>query len=273
VLEGRASDALLDSYEAERMPVAARNVEHSLRNAGRHAPVAAALGLAKGQSEEEGWAQIAIWASDTPEGERRRAAARAAVAHNAEDYSQLNIEAGFAYESGAVIPDGTPPPLTHHSAISFESTARPGHHIPHVWLERSGEQISTSDLVAPVGLTLFVDSDDAADWIAAATRCPDPVTVVEIGAELTDPAGEWAAIRGTTPRGAVLVRPDRHVAWRTADLPADPVNTLAAVHEQLLRPSTTAPAGPRDVLAGITEAGEALRVPSDREARLFTVAE
>lgn len=76
VLAGQASDALLDTYETERMPVAARNVEHSLRNAGRHAPVAAALGLANGQSEEEGWAQVAVWTSDTPEGARRRRRSR-----------------------------------------------------------------------------------------------------------------------------------------------------------------------------------------------------
>jgi 2,4-dichlorophenol 6-monooxygenase len=272
VLHGEASDALLDSYESERMPIAARNVEHSLRNAGRHAPIAAALGLRAGMTEKEGWEQIAIWASDTLEGDRRRAAAAAAVAHNAEDYSQLNIEAGFAYEIGAVIADGTPPPPGHESATQFEPTARPGHHVPHVWLDRAGERVATSDLVAPTGMTLFVDAAHATSWTAAAGGCSHQVTVVEIGADLADPTGAWAAICGTTARGAVLVRPDRHVAWRIPDAPPDPLGELTSVLDRLMHPEVPL-MGRQDALTGITEAGEALRGTSNREARLFSVAE
>jgi 2,4-dichlorophenol 6-monooxygenase len=273
VLTGHASESLLDSYEAERLPVAARNVEHSLRNAGRHGPVAAALGLKAGLTDEAGWAEIAMWASDTAEGARRRAAATKAVAHNAEDYSQLNIEAGFAYESGAVIPDGTPPPRGHASATEFEPTARPGHHIPHVWLDRAGERVSTSDLVAPAGLTLFVDTAGAGPWRRAVEAVTDvPLTVVEIGGVLTDASRQWAAVRGTGPDGALLVRPDRHVAWRAATAPADPAAELAAALGRLLRPAAPAAELPRD-LAGITDAGEALRVTSSRPPRLFTVVE
>ncbi|MGQ4601134.1 FAD-dependent monooxygenase [Nocardia sp. R6R-6] len=273
VLQGTAAETLLDSYESERMPVAARNVEHSLRNAGRHAPVAAALGLAKGQSDEEGWAQIAVWAADTPEGARRRTASDSAVAHNAEDYGQLNIEAGFVYEAGAVIPDGTPPPLGHDSATEFNPTARPGHHIPHVWLVRDGERLSTSDLVAPEGMTLFVDHAHAAVWRRAAeTVTWVRLTLVEVGGELADPSGEWTSMRGTAPDGALLVRPDRHVAWRAATAPADPTAELAATLQLLLRPAP-APARVRGDLAGITDAGEALRVGPARDARLFSVLE
>ncbi|MGQ4615691.1 FAD-dependent monooxygenase [Nocardia sp. R7R-8] len=273
VLKGTAAEQLLDSYASERMPVAARNVEHSLRNAGRHAPVAAALGLAKGQSEEEGWAQIAQWAADTPEGARRRAAAEVAVAHNAEDYGQLNIEAGFAYATGAVIPDGTPPPPGYDSATEFHPTARPGHHIPHVWLDRAGERVSTSDLVAPEGLTLFVDVAHAAAWRGAAETVDGlGLTLVEVGGALADPSGEWVSVRGTDPGGALLVRPDRHVAWRAATAPADPAAELAAAVRLLLRP-VAAPTAVRSDLAGITDAGEALRVGPARDAHLFRVLE
>ena len=273
VLDGEAAETLLDSYESERMPIAARNVEHSLRNAGRHAPVATALGLAKGQSEEDGWAQIAVWAGDTPEGARRQAASAVAVAHNAEDYSQLNIEAGFAYEAGAVIPDGTPPPPGHDSAIEFHPTARPGHHVPHVWLDRAGERVSTSDLVAPVGMTLFVDAAHSAVWRRAAKAVTGVrLTVVEVGDTLVDPSGEWTSVRGTGPDGALLVRPDRHVAWRVATAPADPSAELAAVLRRLLHP-VQAPPGFRGDLTGITDAGEALRVTAARDPRLFTVVE
>lgn len=265
VLHGEATPTLLDTYEQERRPVALRNVEHSLRNAGRHGPVAAALGLQAGQSDAQGWAEIARWAEDSPEGERRRAAAAKAVAHNAEDYSQLNIEAGFAYSSAAVLDDGTPPPRGHGTATEFTPTARPGHHVPHVWLDLAGERVSTSDLVAAQGLTLFTDTTDPAGWRAAAAGLP--VTVVAVGG---DAAGEWAAVSGTTPSGAVLVRPDRHVCWRVAQAPAQPATLLRDVLGAVLRPSAAA-AVAEAALDGITDAGEALRVGSRRDPRLFGV--
>ncbi|GAA4701104.1 FAD-dependent monooxygenase [Pseudonocardia yuanmonensis] len=277
VLKGQAGDELLDSYEPERRQIAIRNVEHSLRNAGRHAPIGFAMGLGKGKSVEEGWAEIGVWASDTEEGARRRAAVDAAVAHNAEDYSQLGIEAGFFYEVGALIGDGTVPPAGHDTATGFTPSARPGHHVPHVWLRTAtGEQVSSSDLVAAEGLTLFTDAGAAEDWRAAAagtTGCP--VTVVAVGgSELADPANEWAEVAGLAAGGALLVRPDRHVAWRAPQAPADREAELGRVLWTLLHESPTLPDGdPLAGLKGIAEAGEALRVGRAREARLFTVAD
>jgi 2,4-dichlorophenol 6-monooxygenase len=275
VLRGVAGDALLDTYESERKPVAARNVEHSLLNAGRHAPIAAAVGLRAGMSDEEGWREVAVWASETAEGARRRALSAEAVAENAEDYSQLNIEAGFAYESGAVVPDGTAPPPHHDSATIFEPTARPGHHIPHCWVERDGVPVSTVDLVVPDGFTLFVGPDTAADWNAAATAATAAtgfdVTVVRIGpgTELDDPDGQWAAVSGTTPGGALLVRPDRHVAWRSTGT-HDAAGELTAAVRLLLEGGGGRPTAEDDPLMSITEAGEALRTGTGREARIFS---
>jgi 2,4-dichlorophenol 6-monooxygenase len=236
------------------------------------------MGLRKGMTPEQGWAEFAIWASDTPEGERRRAATRAAVAHNAEDYSQLNIEAGFCYEVGALIPDGTPPAADHDSPTEFTPSTRPGHHVPHVWLcGADGTQISTSDLVASAGLTLFVDAADASAWgnaantASSAAGCPLPVIVIG-GPTLADPAGQWTRVCGVSASGAVLVRPDRHVAWRTVEAPADRATTLTEVVIRVMNDAPPPPDGdPLAGLRGIAEAGEALRVARARKASLFTV--
>jgi 2,4-dichlorophenol 6-monooxygenase len=281
VLAGQAGEGLLDTYEPERRQVAIRNVEHSLRNAGRHAPIGYAMGLKKGMTPAEGWAEIAVWAGDTREGERRRAATANAVAHNAEDYSQLNIEAGFCYETGALVPDGTPALESRDSAIEFTPSARPGAHVPHVWLDSAAGPVCPSDLVAPHGLTLFVDASDALAWrdaaSGAAARAACPLTVVEVGgATLPDPRGEWAAACSTSLTGAVLVRPDRHVAWRAAVAPPDRAAVLADVVVAVMN-DTPAPAmRPTDVMTGmarVTEAGEALRSGGTREPRLFTIAD
>ena len=262
VIRGYAGDGLLDTYESERRPVAAFNVAHSLRNAAKHQPIAAAMGLDPGQSEEEGWREVELWASDTPEGERRREATDRAIASNAEDFSQLNVEAGVAYPLGAFIPDGSPAPIgPHQSPIEFEPTARPGHHVPHVWLDRDGERISTVDLVAGDGFTLFVGTVAEKEWRAAAeaaearSRCP--LAVVAIGGALADPGGQWAAICGAGSGGGVLVRPDRHVAWR-AD-PADRADALVTAVEALLDGCAHLSAQDRgSLLDGIHTAADAL---------------
>ena len=262
VIRGYARDTLLDTYEAERRPVAAFNVAHSLRNAAKHQPIAAAMGIEPGMSEDEGWRELEQWLSDTPEGERRREATDRALASNAEDFSQLNVEAGVAYPFGAVIPDGTPAPIgPEESTIAFEPTARPGHHVPHVWLQRDGQRVSTVDLVAPEGFTLFVDEAAETEWraaaeaAAAASGCP--LAVLAIGGELVDPDGEWAAIRGVKSGGGVLVRPDRHVAWRAA--PTDRAEALATAVEALLDGCAHLSAEDRgSLLDGIHAAADAL---------------
>ncbi|CAB4934555.1 unannotated protein [freshwater metagenome] len=172
-----------------------------------------------------------------------------------------------------MVPDGTPPPPGHLSATEWWPTARPGHHVPHVWLARGSERVSTSDLVSPTGLTLFVDASSSALWQDAVAGRPDRVTVVTVGDALVDDTGEWANVRGTRPTGAVLVRPDRHVAWRVAVAPADPAAELQAVLDRLLRTPPATGWNPADSLAGITEAGEALRVTAARAPQLFTVTD
>jgi 2,4-dichlorophenol 6-monooxygenase len=262
VLSGQAGDGLLDSYERERRPIAAYYTAHALENAGRHAPIGTALGLAPGQSEEEGWRQVEVLLSDTPEGADRRARVAAAVAENANDYSQLNVEAGYAYADGALIADGTPPPPGHASPIEYRPTTRPGHHLPHVWVGEGGgdgQPVSTLDLVATgAAFTLFTGPAGAAAWREAAGAVTGSFGVRVV--VVPEAVAGWARVRQVGPAGAVLVRPDRKVAWRVPDLPADPVTELRAAVGLVLAggcvPTGADPAEP--FLARIREAARAL---------------
>jgi 2,4-dichlorophenol 6-monooxygenase len=246
MLRGQAGEALLDSYETERRPIAAFCTAHALENAGRHAPIGTALGLGPGMTEEEGWQQIGVFAGDTPAGDKRRAMVAEAVAENANDYSQLNVEAGYAYEAGALLPDGTPPPAGHASPITYQPTTRPGHHLPHVWLRHvdgasADRPVSTLDLVDPDAFTLFTGPAAAADWrdaAAAAQRSRGfPVSVVVVPDEDT----AWSSVREVTGSGAVLVRPDRKVGWRIA-APSDPSAELGAALAAILDGGSGPPA-------------------------------
>ena len=274
VINGEARPGLLDTYEAERRPVSAFNVLHSLRNAGRHAPIGAAMGLRPEHSSAAGWEQVAIWASDSPEGEQRRSAVREAVAHNAADYSQLNVEAGFFYESGAVIPDGSAPPPGFDAPTSYVPTGRPGHHLPHLWLRRDGVRVSPVDVVARSGLTLFVDGSATGEWARAAQDLP--VTLVPLtdgpapAAPLVDEDRRYRDLAGLADGGALLVRPDLHVAWRVRTLPADPSDALrAAVRTILAGTATWSVSYLQEHVDQIDRAGELIRNPGVEGVRIF----
>ena len=49
------------------------------------------------------------------------------------------------------------------------------------------------------------------------------------GAELADLSGSWRTSYGIDTDGAVLVRPDGHIAWRSAGTAADPAATIHEV--------------------------------------------
>jgi 2,4-dichlorophenol 6-monooxygenase len=239
VLRGRAGDALLDTFHTERHPVDHFNVEHSVRNAGGHRRVAVALGQSPDNSIEQGWRAIDKWLEDSPEGEARRAAVAEAVGSNADDYSQLNVELGFAYENGALIPDGTPRPAGCHPLRDYIPSTRPGHHLPHAWLHGPTGRVSTLHLVPTGGFALFTTGEAACAWRDAATtavnRTGVRIDVVAVGpdGDAEDLDGTWQRLRGASAH-AVLVRPDWHVAWRVRTLPADPSAELGGALTSIL---------------------------------------
>lgn len=225
VLHGQAPDTLLDSYEAERRPTVAWYTAHSLENANRHPPIALALGF--GPDEAAGFRGLETYVGDTPEGAAMREQVAAAVAHNSYDYSQLGVEAGYHYWAGAFVPDGTPVPGDPADPITFHSTSRPGHHLPHAWLASGGnrdDRTSTHDLVVPDALTLLTSASAAPRWEEAVRAAAGalPIAVVAI----PDDAREWWDVAEVGPDGALLVRPDRKVAWRVPGLPVDPGREL-----------------------------------------------
>ncbi|MFE4306226.1 FAD-dependent oxidoreductase [Streptomyces sp. NPDC056891] len=196
VLGGWAGPGLLASYDAERRPVAevtsarasARSVEHS------HP------GYVPGPG------------SGGPKGKKG---------------GILNEVLGYRYPQGAVVgADRTIPVVSD----SLRLTGEPGSRAPHVWLNRAGTRVSTLDLYER-SLVLLSSEDGAGGWHAAATRAGQQLSVpldsYRIGdgpdAELS-PASDtdWAEAHGVTPDGAVLVRPDGFVAWRSEGASADP---------------------------------------------------
>ena len=233
VVQGRASEALLDTYGAERRPVARTNADTSLENAVRMIDVFVASGAA-GTPEESRRGFDAALASDAG-----RAAIRTAAEAQAGHFDLLGLQLGFTYPPGpgTVLDDGSVPASPEDPARDYLPSTRPGGRLPHAWVTRDGRRVSTLDLVGPDRWVLITSSPA---WAAAGTGLVDdllPLDVVLVGRDVLDGAGGWDAVSGIGDGGAVLVRPDQHVAWRNAGPADDAAGVLrSAVVELAGRP-------------------------------------
>jgi 2,4-dichlorophenol 6-monooxygenase len=98
------------------------------------------------------------------------------------------------------------------------------------------------DLVG-AGRFLLVAGEEGGAWCEAAgrvaTRLALPLDAIRIGhleGDYRDPRSSWARQREISPQGALLVRPDRFVAWRSLGPQADPGSALErALREVLAR--------------------------------------
>jgi putative polyketide hydroxylase len=113
----------------------------------------------------------------------------------------------------------------------YVPTARPGSRAPHVWLQRRGEQLSTIDLFGPHFVLLVGRDGDA--WCKALHQIEPSCTIGKEG-DLIDTADNWHEAYGVGTEGAVLVRPDGYVAWRSRSGTSEPGQVLRAVFDDLL---------------------------------------
>ncbi|GFH39427.1 FAD-dependent monooxygenase [Streptomyces pacificus] len=242
VLAGRAGDGLLDTYEDERKRVAVANVQHSVNSAVNHLLALQTLGMGPGSDPEANWSTLRrLWGTD-PDDAAFRAVARRATASQSMEFDALNLEYGYAYDvTSAVVGDGTPPPDNPDPVRVYRPGTRPGQPLPHAWLEDpAGTRVALMDLVGP-GAFLLVTGSGGEVWRAAALRAAerldvplDTVCVEHTAGDYVDPRSAWIDRRGVGPEGAVLVRPDRFVAWRSPGASPDPEAHLTAVLRQIL---------------------------------------
>ncbi|WP_404320821.1 FAD-dependent monooxygenase [Arthrobacter luteolus] len=245
VISGYASEEILDSYESERLPIAKQNIDWAMMTFDSLNLLSASLGLKPGDVQGNTKA-LEMYFEDSWRGETRRSLVEEVAAAMRRQFQAHDLELGFSYPQGVVLADSSPEPARDPSGLDYRPSTRPGHRFPHAWLTQEGQRISTLDLLQPASWTLVV-GPEGEQWLSAAEKVAEelniPLRSVSISedGDSVDVDGTWATICGTEADGAVLVRPDGHVGWRSVTSVQDPHDALSTALHQLLSASLLAP--------------------------------
>ncbi|KFG09555.1 MULTISPECIES: FAD-dependent oxidoreductase [Streptomyces] len=240
VLDGTASPSLLDTYSDERAPVGKQVVTRANQSIGETAPVFDALGGLAPQTPEQLWRNIAARKDATAEAGEQRARLREAIAFKAYEFNAHGVDLNQRYTSAAVVPDGTPDPgFERDPELHFQPSTRPGAKLPHAWLSAGTRNPSTLDLGGNGRFTLITGIGgepwtEAARILGKEFGLEIATAVIGPGQEYEDPYGDWARLRETGDSGALLVRPDNHVAFRRQDATGDVTAALRDALRQIL---------------------------------------
>ncbi|MGW0770860.1 FAD-dependent monooxygenase [Streptomyces sp. NPDC002676] len=203
VVQGWAGPSLLDTYETERRPVGERTLRQAVANT-----------------------QLMLQVQDRRREQLRTgtaASARIELPWSDRFFAQLGLVLGVNYRSAAVLTDHSTAPEP--SGTDYVPTAEPGHRMPHLWL---AEDRSTLDAL---GEWFTLLTPDPAPW-ARHTSTPWPLRIEPL-------PGKHTGLCGLDPHGALLVRPDGHIAARRQGRPPGD----AALRQALT--AITGPAAPR----------------------------
>jgi 2,4-dichlorophenol 6-monooxygenase len=240
VLAGQADDDLLDSYGAERRPVDAANVETAVNAAMNHYSIDQALELSPDKPSEANWAEVRPLWEQLPNSEQKRHTLNRAIGSQTVEFRHHNVEFGYTYQSSAVIDDGSPAYTPLDPVRLYEPSTKPGHPLPHAWVEREGERVPLGTLVHG-GQFLLIAGEKGHAWVEAAEKIAAErglslraARVGVLDSDYVDVRCAWLKHRGISAEGAVLVRPDRYVAFRSHGTTADPAQTLREALDHIL---------------------------------------
>lgn len=184
------------------------------------AVINAAVGLVAGQRDANKTRFEALF-EDSDIGRSLRAQVTKMIDSQSIEFAAHDIELGFRYDNGFLVDDGTEAPESDPFGQIYRPTTRPGHRLPHAWIEKEDKKLSTHDIAGrDLGLGLITD-DAGGDWLAMADQISTDheirISTAQIGeqAHYRDYDDIWEKVKGIKRGGALLIRPDNIVAWRS----------------------------------------------------------
>ena len=156
------------------------------------------------------------------------------------EFYEQNVEYGYKYDSSAIVSDGTPAPVLIDDVHVYEPSTRPGGPLPHAWLDRLGKRVALCD-IAGHGHFLLIAGEEGNAWYEAAKQIAqeqglplEAIRVSPFAGDWLDLRFDWLRQREISATGAVLVRPDRYIAWRALGASENPRAALESALNQIL---------------------------------------
>ena len=197
VLRGRAAQQMSETYEGERKPVAINTMKQAL-------------------------ARLQAWFNDPAK----------KLPEPVEIEKDENVVFGYLYKSGAIMAEkksaediGIEDP--------YHPTGKPGSRAPSLSVTCNGERRSTIDIFS--GHWVLLTGLNGDRWLQASKELKFlKAYQVGTGCELDCKDNRWTDTFGIKEDGAVLIRPDGFVAWRTQSTSDYAEQMLHTVWHQLL---------------------------------------
>jgi len=190
LIKGYANEGILESYQLERQPIAKANIDWSASNADRIVKIF-----------------MALEAGDT-------ALAETLIQSQEQHLNNLGLDIGFIYREGLLIHDDSRYEI---DLVDYKPSGTPGVRAPHVELKFGDKLLSTLDFFDKH----FVVLSSNKDWVSIVDslngNIVGTIKVIIIGRSgyYEDIHQDFKVRYGLSNEGAVIVRPDGHIAWRT----------------------------------------------------------
>ena len=248
VLQYKANPALLSTYSLERQPVGQQVVKRANDSFRGEMALVGCIGLLDPDVDKRR-SHIQLLEQPGPEGQSARARLRQTHELQKWEFAALGAEMNHFYQSDAIYVEDEPeeqrsfPKYVHDKDLHYTEGTLPGMRLPHAWLcpNPPSKLISTHDLAGKGRFTLFTGVGGKDLWSDAVAEALKhfkaiDVQVFSIGfhQDYEDRYYQWEDKREVPERGAVLLRPDRFVAWRCSHQTHD-VQEAAAKIETVLR--------------------------------------
>ncbi|MEM6766876.1 MAG: FAD-dependent monooxygenase [Bacteroidota bacterium] len=248
VLQGKAGEPLLDTYEQERRPVIEQNSEESLRNYFKIWEVPQAMGLnpkaIKWQAIilnsslvrllpnswltsilQKAYASLSKKILGIPHKPSLHEKVKAVIKDQIAHFDRIGLDLGYAYEKGAIIPS---PKLNvpEQTVSTYTPSLVPGARFPHFWLKGDGQRMSSHEWLSPTGFTLLYNQEGKKWWEQQLGNSPELGTLVrpiniEEALDIDPTESEESFKYPIQDIPLLLIRPDGQICWRPHELPQD----------------------------------------------------